>query len=231
MSRKDPLTTMLEQRPLQRETLGSQIYRALRSAILQQTYEGGERLTQEELASSFGTSRIPVRDALRMLETDGLVVADGSGYSVVKFGPEDILEIYAIRALLEPYAASIAAEKLGQEQLQRIVEHTRNMAASAKAGDFEEYARENAELHLALYEASQRPCLVRIIEGLWIGRPPLTPLQVPSQAERSVREHEELLEALMTRDGERVGKLVEAHIMNARDALLAYYAREESANS
>lgn len=229
MSRKDPLITMLEQQPLQRETLGSQIYRALRTAILQQTYQGGERLTQEELATSFGTSRIPVRDALRMLETDGLVVADGSGYSVVKFGPEDVMEIYAIRALLEPYAATIAAERIGPEQLERIVGHTRNMAASARQGDFEEYARENTELHMALYEASERPRLVRIIEGLWIGRPPLTPLQVPSQAERSVREHEELLQALMARDGERVGKLIKEHIMNARDALLAYYAREESA--
>src|SRR5690606_19390370 len=103
--------------PLLRETLGSQIYRALRKAILDQAIEGGERLTQEELASSFGTSRIPVRDALRMLQMDGLVIAEGGGYSVVKFGPEDVIEIYAIRALLEPFAAKVATAKLDEKQL------------------------------------------------------------------------------------------------------------------
>ncbi len=222
---------MLTQQPLQRETLGSQIYRALRTAILERVYKGGERLTQEELATSFGTSRIPVRDALRMLEADGLVVADGSSYNVVKFGPEDVIEVYAIRALLEPYAATIASENISQEQLESIAEYTCRMAESVEQGDFEEYARENMELHMTLYEAAELPRLARIIEGLWIGRPPLTPLQVPAQAERSVREHEALLTALTARDAKRVGKLVETHIVNARDALLAYYARENDADA
>lgn len=226
MSRKDTPINMLAQQPLQRETLGSQIYRALRTAILNQTYKGGERLTQEELASSFGTSRIPVRDALRMLQTDGLVVAEGSGYSVVKFGPEDAVEVYAIRALLEPYAAQVATEKLDDEQLDSISARTRSMGQALKAGDFEALARENSELHMTLYEAANMPRLARIIEGLWIGRPPLTPLQVPAQAERSVREHEDLLKALKARDPQKVHDLVEAHIVNARDALLEYYARE-----
>lgn len=221
---------MLVRQPLQRETLGSQIYRALRSDILEQVYEGGERLTQEELGASFGTSRIPVRDALRMLEADGLVVADGSGYRVVTFGPEDVIEVYAIRALLEPYAASAAAAKIDKEQLESIAEQTRLMADAVKRGDFEGHAQANAELHMALYETSNLPRLVRIIETLWIGRPSLTPLQVPAQAERSVREHEKLLEALTAGDSERVGKIIKEHIINSRDALLAYYSREAVAD-
>lgn len=220
---------MLVQQPLQRETLGSQIYRALRTAILEQTYAGGERLTQEELATSFGTSRIPVRDALRKLEADGLVVAEGGGYRVVKFGPEDVMEVYAIRALLEPFAAGLATENLDDVRLEAIAAHTQQMAAAAKNRDFDEYAQENSDLHMTLYEGSNMPRLVKIIEGLWIGRPPLTPLQVPEQAERSVREHAELLRALTARDAKSVRTLLEAHIVNARDALLAYYARDNGA--
>ena len=75
------------------------------------------------------------------------------------------------------------------------------------------------------------PRLARIIESLWIGRPPLTPLQVPAQAERSVREHEDLLKALKARDPQKVHDLVEAHIVNARDALLEYYARESEVDA
>lgn len=231
MSVKEGHSKMLVQQPLQRETLGSQIYRALRTAILEQTYKGGERLTQEELASNFGTSRIPVRDALRKLETDGLVTAEGSGYSVVQFGPEDVMEVYAIRALLEPYAARKATANIDEEQLEAVRALTTRMAEAMRDGDFEQLTHENSELHMTLYEASNMPRLVRMIESLWSGRPPLTPLQVPEQAERSVKEHEELLSALTARDGERVAGLLEAHILNARDALLNHYARESKVDA
>lgn len=231
MNRKEDLISKLAQQPLQRETLGSQIYRALRQAILNETYEGGERLTQEELATNFGTSRIPVRDALRMLEADGLVVADSGGYSVVSFGPEDVMEVYAIRALLEPYAAHLATNNLTNEQYDSIVKSTERMTQALTEDDFEAFAEENTALHMTLYEACNLPRLVRIIESLWIGRPPLTPLQVPEQASRSVKEHRELLRALERRDANRVRELIEEHIVNARDALLKLYAKEGETDS
>lgn len=218
-------------KPLHRETLDSQIYRALRTAILEQEFSGGERLTQEELARTFGTSRIPVRDALKRLAGDGLVSVDDSGsYRVVTFGPEDVREVYAIRALVEPYAARLGARALTPEGLSALVDLNASMVAAADEQDFEGYTRFNASFHLSLYEASEMPRLVRIIETLWVGRPPLTPIQVPGQVARSLEEHEQILVALRKGDPDQVAMWVQHHIEHARDALLLYYSRQGAAN-
>jgi DNA-binding GntR family transcriptional regulator len=215
---------------LQRETLESQIYRALRTAILERTYRGGERLRQEELASAFGTSRIPVRDALKRLASDGLLVAgDGGTFQVITFGPEDVEEVYALRALIERFAAERACERATDETRATVSELTHLLTDAARAGDFESYTRHNTAFHMTLYEAAGMPRLLRIIEGLWVGRPPLTPIQIPGQVERSLEEHERMLAAIESSDPERLGALIEGHILSARDALLEHYAANPDA--
>src|ERR1700724_1649431 len=83
--------------PIRRETLGAQVYHLLRDRILRGEVPGGARLTQGPLAEEIGTSRIPIRDALKRLESDGLVVCDETGrYSVVQFSTEDAEGGYAI---------------------------------------------------------------------------------------------------------------------------------------
>ena len=205
---------------IRRETLETQVYQVLRTAILERQLASGERLVQDELATKLGTSRIPVRDALKRLEVEGLVTTDERGsYFVSVFGVEDLEEIYELRALLEPYAAAKATKKLAASELEALERLVQEMAQAAAAQDGERYVQLNEDFHTILYEASQQRRLVRMIKSLWSGQPPLTPITVPEQLERSQQEHQALLDALKEGNVGAVEELMRMHIQNAGQAL------------
>lgn len=205
-------------RPIRRETLEDQVYRALRQAILDGRLKGGERLVQEALASTFGTSRIPVRDALRRLHQEGLVEADErGGYRVATWGPEDVEDVYTLRLLLEPEALRLAGPKLSEEELEAL---QFQMEEAASEGDLDRYVDLNRSFHFFLYEAAGKRRLFQFIQMLWSGLPPLTPLSVPGQLDRSNREHRLLVQALRKRAVEDAVHILRRHIRYAMEALL-----------
>jgi len=206
---------------IRRETLEDQVYRALRQAILEGRLKGGERLVQEALASAFGTSRIPVRDALRRLHQEGLVVADErGGYRVATWGPEDVEEVYALRLLLEPEALRLAGPRLSEEELNELEALQSQMEEAASEGDLDRYVDLNRSFHFFLYEAAGRRRLFQFIQTLWSGLPPLTPLSVPGQLDRSNREHRLLVQALRKGAVEEAVHTLRWHIRHALEALL-----------
>ena len=106
---------------LKKETLEARVYQDLRTAIIKRHLAHGERLIQDMLAAQFGTSRIPVRDALKRLNAEGLVTMDERGsYVVSVFGIADIEEVYGLRMLLEPYAAGSALERMTQGDIEEL---------------------------------------------------------------------------------------------------------------
>lgn len=208
-------------RPIRRETLEDQVYRALRQAILDGRLKGGERLVQEALASTFGTSRIPVRDALRRLHQEGLVEADErGGYRVATWGPEDVEDVYTLRLLLEPEALRLAGPKLSEEELDELEALQFQMEEAASEGDLDRYVDLNRSFHFFLYEAAGKRRLFQFIQMLWSGLPPLTPLSVPGQLDRSNREHRLLVQALRKRAVEDAVHILRRHIRYAMEALL-----------
>lgn len=216
---------------IRRETLETQVYQVLRTAILERQLASGERLVQDELATKLGTSRIPVRDALKRLEVEGLVTADERGsYFVSVFGVEDLEEIYGLRALLEPYAAAKATKKLAASELEALERLVQDMAQAVAAQDKERYVQLNEDFHTLLYEASQQRRLVRMIKSLWSGQPPLTPITVPERLARSQQEHQALLDALKEGNVGAAEALMRLHIQNAGQALKAKLASEERRN-
>jgi len=205
---------------IQRDTLDMQIYRALRSAILNGDLPGGERLVQEEIAQSMNTSRIPVRDALKRLVNDGLVIVDERRrHSVATFGLEDVREVYGLRALLEPHALEMAIEVLSDEDLHELEELVFAMEAAARAKDADQFVELNQVFHMSLYEPSEQRRLLRIIEGLWSGMPARTPLAISGQMVASAREHRSLLEAVQRRDALLAAKVLREHIERTRTTL------------
>jgi DNA-binding GntR family transcriptional regulator len=124
------------------------------------------------LASRLSTSRIPVRDALKRLEVDGLVDVDERGICrVVEFSVEDLDETYGLRAMLDPRAGLLAVRKLDDEEIQCLHVLADQMAVVARAGDGVRYVELNRAFHWTLYETSGSRRLVRIIKTLWAGRP------------------------------------------------------------
>ena len=172
----DPFT------PVRRRSMEEEVYLRMREAILRGQVSGGERLVQEDIAGRFGTSRIPVRDALRRLEADGLVETDGRGVcSVTRFGVEDLKEVYSLRELLEGYLVARACSQLSTTELDELEQLQRDMDDAAARGDAELYVALNQRFHQAIYDAASQPRAQKIILSLWQGMPPLTPLSIESR--------------------------------------------------
>jgi DNA-binding GntR family transcriptional regulator len=201
---------------VRRETLGAQVYHLLRDRILRGEIAGGSRLIQGPLSEEIGTSRIPVRDALKRLESDGLVACDETGrYSVVQFNTEDAEEVYAIRRQLEPFAVELAAKAMTPEAMGEIKSLFNELSKAARRRQLEKYTEINTSFHMAIYEASGMVRLVRIIRGLYSGVPSLTPIVLEGRMARSQKEHAEVVDRLQARDGAGAARAMDRHIENA----------------
>src|SRR5215213_11071151 len=140
---------------IRRETLGGQLFELLRHRILTGELSGGRRLVQGELAGELRVSRIPVRDALRRLEAEGLVEGDDVGrYSVIPFTRDDAAEVYAIRRRLEPLAAALAARKATNEELDEIRALFEAMDSVVREAGPKLDVDHSVRFHMAIYEAS-----------------------------------------------------------------------------
>lgn len=137
---------------------------SLREGILTSALPPGTRLRQEKLADVFGTSRIPVREALRALEYEGLVTSlPYRGFTVTELDADDIEEVYDLRILLESHAVRLAVPLITDEDLQTLEGLYAEMA-SAEPGDAQLAARER--FYMRLYSMSGRPRLVSLIARL-----------------------------------------------------------------
>ena len=193
----------------------------LRRRILAGAYEAGAQLKQDALAAELGVSRIPVREALVQLEAEGLVrIEPHRGAMVVGIDPAAALELYDIRALIEPELMRLSAPRLSPEDFVRL--DALLDAFDAKAGDPRPWGELNTALHLALYARAERPKMLALATGLLRDCDRTTRLQL-SRAdlglERARREHRELVALARRGDGEGAAALTRAHILHVRAAL------------
>ena len=151
---------------IERQAIPSIIADELRHSIKSGKLRPGTALRQELLAADFATSRIPVREALRQLEAEGLVsISPNKGATVVSLSTEELREIFEIRALLEPAALTFAFPNLTEQVLldaQTILDALDAESSESAWGEL------NWQFHLLLYNCSSRPKLVSMIDGLRI---------------------------------------------------------------
>lgn len=204
--------------PITRDTIEDQIYRSLRNGLLEGRYAEGERMVQRAIAERMGTSRIPVRDALKRLEVDGLLAKDENGsYYCKPFGAEDLEEIYELRMLLEPLALRKALPHMDAETLGYLRELLTAMDDSVAAKDADRYVDLNREFHMTLYEASHQPRLIQMIKGLWSGRPLFIAGDLGQT--KSAGEHYDIMKAIEAQDGERAAALLHEHVRGSLEVL------------
>ena len=187
------------------------------TAKLREMIIGGEicssaALRQRDLATQFGVSQTPVREALRRLESEGLVVNDphkGSIAAEASAGRWN--ENYAIRVALEPLAAELACASITDAQLELLDTLDNKMLAVGEVN--QEYRALNQQFHFAICEAARSPMLMSFIRLLWkaLGDGPHV---VRSHPESPAR-HGKILTALRERDKDRVGGFVREHILGA----------------
>ncbi|HTZ30297.1 MAG TPA: GntR family transcriptional regulator [Streptosporangiaceae bacterium] len=187
----------------------------IRELIITGELTAGQQLRQRDLAQRFGVSQTPVREAMRRLESEGLVIGDTHrGFTVVMPGDGPVEENFQIRAALESLGASLAAHKIdeaGLAELQRLNEEMRALAD----GD-PRYAELNREFHFALYQYSRSPLLMSLMRLLWAS------LQGGPRVQRthaeSARQHDAILNALRAGDADAASALTYQHIMGAERA-------------
>ncbi len=205
-----------------RATLKFKVTTKLRELILKGEFKMGERLTQEEWAKKLGVSRMPLREALRQLETEGLVIIEPRrGAIVTPISIEDVEEIYRLRALLEGEAVEQSAEFLSDEDLRYLEEVYNKMSLlNGDEHEIEEYLRLNEEFHGMLMEGCSWRRIKGFIQTLWKGIPSYTPSLLPNHVREANREHALMLEYAKQRNGKELRKITETHILRTKDNLI-----------
>ncbi|MBO0874634.1 MAG: GntR family transcriptional regulator [Pseudonocardia sp.] len=188
--------------------------------------EPGSWLREESLAASLGISRTPVREALRRLNSEGLVRLERNrGAQVVAWTREQVLEIYGLRAAVEGYVASIVARKIGEEELAKlaanVVEYERVIAVGGQ-GSIQQVAALNNEFHSIVLDATGNDSLRFLLTGV-LGLPLVRRTFLRYTARdlaRSIEHHRELIEAFRRRDAETAEMIMKVHIRTAQHAVL-----------
>ncbi|MBI3979994.1 MAG: GntR family transcriptional regulator [Chloroflexi bacterium] len=217
----DPVSTPL------RETYRSLVdlvTATLRHQILDHTLKPNEWLRQDQLAARLGVSRMPVRDALRRLEVEGLVAISARGAIVADLSPEVISENYAIRAALEGLAARRGAARIGPEGLAELAEVLDEMRRAHEAGHHVGVLEQVSRFRETLYACSGMPSLCAMIRTLRARCEHYrrATMSVPGRSARSVEVHEEMLRACQAGDAAEVERLAQQALQEYEVVLLRY---------
>lgn len=207
--------------------MSSQVYERLRAGIVSGEYAPGEPLVELVLADRYGTSRTPIREALRRLEQDGLVERGDRGMRVRTRSPEEILEIYEARIPLEATAAGAAAERRTDLDLARIRRAAARMA-EVTTDDAQAMAAANRMVHEAIWAAGHNGTIVDLLTRLnnHLTRYPSTTLSAPGRWGEALREHAEIIAAIERHDRAAAAELARDHMTRARDIRLTIYAED-----
>ncbi|TIV61393.1 GntR family transcriptional regulator [Mesorhizobium sp.] len=153
------------QKPSEKRVIGVEVTEAIRNAIVSGEFLPGSRIRQETLASRYGSSRIPIREALKRLESEGLVVVvPNSGAWVAKIDIAEVEETYKIRQRLEPLAIFESVQHISPATVARLRTYLDRMEAEK---DPEEFLRLDREFHLLTYEGARMPMLIGMVERFW----------------------------------------------------------------
>ncbi|MCL4288848.1 MAG: GntR family transcriptional regulator [Thermoleophilia bacterium] len=200
------------------------VTRELRNEILDGFLAPGERIGQAAVAERFGVSRLPVREALRALQNEGLVtIVPNAGARVVRLDATELDEIYWLRERLEPAAIAESVPLLTAEDLRAIREHAEEMERIAAAGDTAGWLAIDVDFHRTLLSRAPLPEVRRMIARLWnVARPyRLAYLQTsfPESLLIGHMEHRLLLDAAERGDPVDAERLLAIHIRRTRLAL------------
>lgn len=198
----------------------------LREAILRGILTAGQQLRQDEIARELGVSHIPVREALRQLEAEGLVrLRPYRGFEVSELSPEEVKELYEIRIPLECQALKLAIPHLTDQDMERAA---RILDAIDAEQDPSRWSQLNTEFHAVLYAPSRRQRLLNLIRTLRtnVERYLRLYISVMHRKHYSQKEHRKILEAVRRRDTAGAVAALEEHLDIACRMLVDYLRRE-----
>ena len=211
--------------------LRDEIYLSLKRSILTGEINQGQSLTINQICKLTKFSATPIREALLKLEQDGVVSRLPNGNFIVRrFSKEEIENILDLRILLETFAMDKAIKYVETEDINWLVEKVKKSEECILKGKMSEASELNTDFHHYLYNLSNNPMLVEVLESLsnkiWMNRS--TALWAPGKAEIAILHHKKMIEALRKQNVGELKKIVKKHILHSRKIILAEIAKEKN---
>ncbi len=188
----------------------------------------GEPLRQEALAEALGVSRVPVREALKVLEGEGAVVHEPhKGYVVAELSVDDLVEVYRLREILEAEAIRVAVPRLSAADLDALAAAAADVDSAGRAGDVTAMTEANRRFHFLLFDAAEMPRLSRTLRQLWDATDVYRSVYFSgvTNRQRVKHEHRELLTALRAGDVDAAVRAQHDHRDNSVTAVTAALKR------
>jgi DNA-binding GntR family transcriptional regulator len=202
-------------------------FSALRGAIENGDLPPGDRLRTNQLVEQLKMSPTPIREALRLLQAEGLVEYHAhQGMVVAEYSPESVTEVYRMRALMEPLAVELAVERATDDQIAEMrAAHDALTAALAGHSIGPDLASLNAVWHRAVYAPADSRLLIDFIARLW-SAVPVTAFWATKRSKASLAQHAYIMEAIEARDAQAASARMREHIEDgARTTLEGLRAR------
>nr|WP_242967923.1 GntR family transcriptional regulator [Tepidibacter mesophilus] len=199
------------------------VFEYLRESILKGKLEPAQRLMEVQLAEQLGVSRTPVREAIRKLELEGLVVMlPRKGAYVADVSLKDIIEVLEIRAALEGLAASVAAERMTDEDLEKLELISYQYKKSLENGDIDMMVKKDIELHDLIFNSTNNQKLIQINNSLreQVYRFRVTYISDHDTSKNLVKEHENIIEAIYNRNSKEAMQRSTEHMENAQNFII-----------
>lgn len=193
------------------------VFNTLRRAILMGELEPGERLMELQLTERLGVSRTPIREAIRKLELEGLVVmTPRKGASVAKITEKDLQDVLEVRCCLEELAVELACKRITAEEGDGLRACIADFRKAAEGNDITAIAEQDVRFHDIIFAATDNRRLIQMLNNLreQMYRYRVVYLKDPDTYAQLLREHEEILNCLERRDAESVKEAIRRHITN-----------------
>lgn len=207
---------------ISRGTLHDELVEHLRDLIVRGTLAPGSKVQEQILCDQYGVSRTPLREALRSLAAEGLVVlTPRRGAAIAEVTRRDLEEAFPIVGALEALAGELACQNVTDVEIDRARLLQRQLVEAHDREDLAKYSAANAEIHQLILSAAGNPTLTQLLKSL-DGRVRRARYMVNISGVRwaaAVAEHQVILEALEARDGKKLGEILKVHIANKLTAL------------
>ena len=215
------------------ELLSQKVYRALKTEIIKGSLKPGTKLSEGKIAEQMGVSRTPVREALKELAAEGFVKMNPNQAVVVSNASvEDVQEVLQIRGVLEGLAARLATKMISEEEIKELETYQKQMEYYTKKDDVLAFSEMDAEFHELILNVCGNNRLIQIRKNLsdQAHRYRIRSLSVPGRLKYSLKEHQEIVEALKRKNAEQADRLSQKHIENVLANILAHKEKEEDSN-
>lgn len=201
------------------------VFESIREAIIDGKLKPGERVMEVQLAEKLGVSRTPVREAIRKLELEGLLIMEPrKGAYVADVSLKDLVDVLEVRSSLEGLAASLAATRASEEEIEVLKEKAAQFKECIEKNDVQGMINKDTEFHEAILQAAKNKKLTSIIESL---REQLQRFRVTYFTEYNMTtylasEHQKVLDAIESRDPDKANEYAQQHIENLEKYIVSH---------